>query len=86
MEAEFANDVAPEVARRRVIETFSWIAGFIVLVFLVGFPVAVPLFMISYLAVQSRIGWLQSMSLTAAAWGFFYFLFQRLLTSNSRPE
>ena len=79
LEAEFANDLPPEVARRRVVEVFSWIAGFIVLVFLVGFPVAVPLFVLSYLAMQSRIGWLQSMTLTAGAWGFFYFLFQRLL-------
>ena len=79
LEAEFANDVPPAVARRRVVEIFSWIAGFIVLVFLVGFPVAVPLFVLSYLAMQSRIGWLQSMTLTAGAWGFFYFLFQRLL-------
>ena len=79
VEAEFTTEVAPQVARRRVIETFSWIAGFIVLVFLVGFPVAVPLFVLSYLVVQSRIGWLESVSLTAATWGFFYFLFQRLL-------
>ena len=79
VEAEFANDVPPEVARRRVVEIFSWIAGFILLVFLLGFPVAVPLFMISYLTMQSRIGWLQSITLTAGAWGFFYFLFQRLL-------
>ena len=79
VEAEFVNDVPPEVARRRVVEVFSWIAGFIVLVFLVGFPVAVPLFVLSYLVVQSRIGWLESVSLTAATWGFFYFLFQRLL-------
>ena len=33
----------------------------------------------AYLVVQSRIGWLESVSLTAATWGFFYFLFQRLL-------
>jgi hypothetical protein len=79
VDTEFTNDVAPEVARRRVIETFSWIAGFILLVFLVGFPVAVPLFLLSYLAIQSRIGWLLSVSLTAVTWGFFNFLFQRLL-------
>ena len=79
VEAEFTTDVAPEVARRRVIETFSWIAGFIALVFLVGFPVAVPLFLVSYLAIQSHVGWLLSVSLTATTWGFFYFLFQRLL-------
>jgi len=79
VDAEFAKDVAPAVARRRVVEIFSWIAGFIALVFLLGFPVAVPLFVLSYLVMQSRIGWLESMSLTAATWGFFYFLFQRLL-------
>ena len=79
VDAEFTTDVVPEVARRRVIETFSWIAGFIVLVFLVGFPVAVPLFLFSYLAIQSQVGWLLSLSLTATTWGFFYFLFQRLL-------
>jgi hypothetical protein len=79
VEAEFTTDVAPEVARRRVIETFSWIGGFIVLVFLVGFPAAVPLFLFAYLAIQSQVGWLLSVSLTAMTWGFFYFLFQRLL-------
>src|SRR5262245_2881478 len=79
VEAEFTKDVAPEVARRRVIETFSWIAGFIVLVFLLGFPVAVPLFLLAYLAIQSQVGWMLSLSLTAMTWGFFYFLFQRLL-------
>jgi hypothetical protein len=79
VDAEFTNDGVPEVARRRVIETFSWIAGFILLVFLVGFPVAVPLFLLSYLAIQSQVGWLLSVSLTAVTWGFFNFLFQRLL-------
>jgi hypothetical protein len=79
VDTEFTNDVAPEVARRRVIETFSWIAGFILLVFLVGFPVTVPLFLLSYLAIQSQVGWLLSVSLTAVTWGFFNFLFQRLL-------
>jgi len=79
VEAEFVNDVPPEVARRRVLATFSWIAGFILLVFLLGFPTAVPLFVLAYLAVQSRVGWLQSITFTAATWGFFYYVFQRLL-------
>ena len=36
-------DVAPEVARGGSIEILAWIGGFILLVFLVGFPIAVPL-------------------------------------------
>jgi len=72
-------EVAPEIARRRTIAIFAWMAGFIVLVLLVGFPLAVPLFMFSYLMLQSAAGWWRSIALTAAAWGFFYGLFERLL-------
>jgi hypothetical protein len=80
VEAEFSSDVPLEVARRRVIAIFSWIAGFIAVVYLLGFPVAVPLFVFSYLKAQSHVGWLRSVALTALTWGFFYGLFQRLLS------
>lgn len=79
VDLEFGADVPPEVARRRVIGILLWIAGFILLVFLFGFPVAVPVFMLSYLGLQSRAGWWQSIGLTVVAWGFFYIVFQRLI-------
>ena len=79
VEAEFATDVEPQVARRREFGLFAWVVGFIALVFLVGFPVAVPLFLFFYLTLQSGVGLVQSASLTACAWGFFYLVFQRLI-------
>ena len=79
VETEFSNEVAPEVARQRVIAIFSWIAGFILLVYLVGFPLAVPLFIFLYLKFYSQESWLSSVALTAAAWGFFYVVFQRVV-------
>jgi hypothetical protein len=79
VELELSTDVDPAVARKRVAGILAWIAGFILLVFLVGFPLAVPLFIFSFLSLQSRVGWRLSFTLTAAAWGIFYFLFQRLL-------
>ena len=79
VEAEFSNEVAPEIARRRVITIFSWMAGFILLVYLLGFPLTVPLFVFFYLKIQSRVGWTQSILLTAITWALFYALFQRLV-------
>jgi len=79
VELEFGADVAPDVARRRVIDIFLWIIGFILLVFFLGFPIAVPLFILSYLRLQSRESWWRSVSLTAIAWGFFYGVFERLI-------
>ncbi len=79
VEFELSTDVDPTVARRRIAGILAWIAGFIVLVFLVGFPIAVPVFIFLYLLLQSRVGWLLSVSLTATAWLCFYGLFQWLL-------
>jgi hypothetical protein len=79
MDIEFASDVVPELARRRAIGAFLWVGGFILLVYLLGFPWAVPIFIFSYLSRQSRVGLPLSAALTAVTWLFFYGLFQRLL-------
>ena len=49
VELEFSSDVDPAVARKRVAGILAWIGGFILLVFLVGFPIAVPVFIFSFL-------------------------------------
>ena len=79
IDLELAAGVPPDVARRRVIGIFFWVAGFILLVFLLGFPIAVPLFILCYLRLQSHESWWLSLSLTAFAWGFFYGIFERLI-------
>jgi len=79
VETEFSKEAPPDVARRRAIAIFSWIAGFIPLVFLVGFPIAAPLFVLFFLRLQSGVRWWQTIGLTAVAWGFFYAVFQRLI-------
>ena len=79
VEAEFSNDVSPEIARRRATSIFVWIGAFIALVYFVGFPVAVPLFMLFYLKLQSAVDWFRSLLLTVITWGFFYFACNVLL-------
>ena len=79
MDLDFSNDVPPEVARSRVINIFCWIAGFILLVYLLGFPLTVPLFIFVYLKFQSDVSWLHSIIFTAITWGCFHLLFQSLV-------
>lgn len=74
-----APEPPAEGERRKTLATFAWMAAFVVLVLLVGFPTTVPLFVFSYLMVQGSAGWGLSVALTAAAWGFFHVLFERLL-------
>jgi hypothetical protein len=85
LDLALSADVGPEVARRRAVMVFAWIAAFILLVFLVGFPLAVPVFMLAYLRRQSGTGWRLSLGLTAVAWACFYGLFQWLLRLPFEP-
>lgn len=73
------------LARRRVLMVFAWMAAFIVLVLLAGFPMAVPLFVFFYLVMESRERWGLSIALAAAAWGLFHLLFERLLHFPFEP-
>jgi hypothetical protein len=63
----------------RVVVVFAWMAAFIALVLLAGFPIAVPLFVFFYLVMESREKLGVSLVLAAAAWGAFHLLFERLL-------
>jgi hypothetical protein len=69
----------PAGERRRAFTVFVWMAIFIALILVAGFPVAVPIFVFSYLVVESREKVVLSIALAAAAWGAFHLLFVRLL-------
>lgn len=75
----FSSDVPPEIERRRVITAFSWIAGFILCVYLIGFPLTVPLFIFFYLRFESGVGLLRTIAATVITWAMFYALFQKLV-------
>jgi len=79
MDLQHSTDVAPELAQRRTIAIFAWMAGFIVLVVMLGFSLAVPVFAFSFLMYQSLAGFRTSVIIAAAAWAFFHGLFERVL-------
>lgn len=64
---------------RRTLAIFAWIIGLFLLVLLVGFPIAVPLFLFLFLKIYGKEGWIITIISTAIAWGVFYALFVRLL-------
>jgi len=64
---------------RAAASVLAWMTSFIALVFLLGFPLAVPLFVFGYLVIAGREPWFLSFALALGAWGAFHLLFQRLL-------
>jgi len=78
LRAPARREDAPGAGRAAMV-VLAWMAAFIALVLLLGFPLAVPLFIFGYLTIAGRESWLLSLVLSAIAWGAFYLLFQKLL-------
>jgi hypothetical protein len=58
---------------------FAWLFGFFVAVLLVGFSIAIPLMMFTYMKFQGKESWVLSLVLTGIAFIFYYALFVRVL-------
>ena len=59
-------------------EIWGWILGFYAAIRVIGFPTAVPLFVLAYAKTYGG-GWLLSCLLAALAWGFVYGVFEHIL-------
>ena len=79
MDFQFTQDVEPAVAKKRAITMFSWLFGFFVAILLVGFNIAIPLMMFTYMKFQGKEPWILSIVLTVIAFVFYYTLFVRVL-------
>ena len=72
-------ELAAEAPGRAVLVGGAWMLAFFAAILLIGFPIAVPLFVFLYLKLQGGEGWVMSVVITAAVWGVFYGLFDALL-------
>ena len=76
---QLTDTVEPALARKRTIAIIIWMLGFLVLILLVGFPLAVPIFVFVYLRIAGREPWTLTIVLTAISWLFMEGLFNRFL-------
>ncbi|HEX7231075.1 MAG TPA: tripartite tricarboxylate transporter TctB family protein [Candidatus Binatia bacterium] len=76
---QFTQTVEPAIAKKRAITMFAWLFGFFVAVLLVGFSIAIPLMMFTYMKFQGKESWVLSLILTVIAFGFYYMLFVKVL-------
>jgi len=79
VDTALSETLPPDVTARRTRVAFTWIVGFFLAIVLIGFPAAVPLFMLAYLRGQGRESWALSLVLAGVAWLAFELIFDRVL-------
>jgi hypothetical protein len=61
------------------LEIWAWLWGLFLAIHLIGFPIALPLFVFSYVKLYGG-GWMTALLLTGLTWGFLYGLYDYLLS------
>jgi len=79
LDFQLSKDMDSTLTTRRTVSIFLWILAFFFLIFLVGFPIAVPIFFFIFLKFKGREKWRICLGLTVVAYGSFYGLFVWLL-------
>jgi putative tricarboxylic transport membrane protein len=64
---------------KRTRDILVWIVGFFLALWLLGFPLGIPLATFVYLKVASREGWLTSIAVTVGTWAFIVGVFGHFL-------
>jgi hypothetical protein len=76
--SQFEMPLAESESKWGNVEIWSWIVGFYILIVTIGFPIAVPLFVIAYSKFYGA-SWRLAIALSAIAWSFVYGVFEKIL-------
>lgn len=71
--------IAPQLVSQRTIAVIGWTVGFFLAIWLLGFPIAVPLMILLYLKIAGKESWLMTAAVTFFSWLFYWGLFEKLL-------
>ena len=72
----------PVILTREAVGVSAWGTGLFLGVYLVGFYIAIPLFLLLFLRIQGGIPWMKSLLFTVGTWLFIYALFNVLLSEE----
>ena len=79
MDFQLSTHLPRKVVLERSLGAAGWMLGFLGMIVALGFPIAVPLFVLLYLKLQGRERWPLSIAIALGVWGVFYGLFDFLL-------
>jgi hypothetical protein len=67
---------------RKLMEIYAWTIGFLILIYLFGFLIAIPVFMLAFLRINGHIPWSKTIAVSAVTWALIYALFEMMLKAE----
>ena len=67
---------ADETIDIKLLVSIGWISGFFIVTFFLGFHFGIIAFVMAFLKIRGRVGWLKSIIMAVVAWGIVYVVFE----------
>jgi hypothetical protein len=74
-EEEAAARAARRAEMKKILEMAAWIVGLVLLVYLLGMLIAIPVFLIAFMLIRSKVVWWKSLVITAGIEIAVYLIF-----------
>ena len=76
------NTTKPIGWDNKILSICLWSTGFFVLVFLFGFLIAIPIYLLLFLKLYGNIKWIKAATVALITWGAVYIFFEILLSEE----
>lgn len=76
------HTLSDALVARRALRMLSWIVGFYLLTYLIGYPFSVPLFVFAYLLLEAGARWWIGLLITTGVWLVVMVVFHQILGQN----
>ena len=64
---------------KKVLNISIWLAGFLVLIYFIGFLISIGMFVLLFLKVYGKRSWVKTIIVSALTWGFIYGTFEMFI-------
>jgi len=76
------NTTKPAGKDNHVLSICLWSTGFLLLVFICGFLIAIPIYLLLFLKLYGEIRWMKAAAVALITWGAVYIFFEILLSEE----
>ena len=74
-----SKEEAEEPLDIKLLGSVAWLAGLFAVTFFLGFHIGIVAFMLAFLKVRGKVGWIKSITAAVLVWGIVYIMFEKAM-------
>ena len=74
-----SKEESEETLDFKLLDSIGWLIGLFAVTFFLGFHIGIIAFILFFLRIRGKIGWIKSIIAAVVVWGIIYFMFEKAM-------